>query len=171
MFTSAKLSPTRSARGFFAATILALAMPQPLSAGLPEQTRLAPLTTQSRIALEFLARLDRGAVAQAHALLEPAVQRTYPAARLAGVAKGRSRGAVRRVTSEGAAQFDKGIAQARFGKPAGGSPKHIVCIVEVPRSGYGGVTYIAVTLANVVNLGWRISDFQITSQPSGICRA
>jgi hypothetical protein len=159
---------SRPLRGAFAASLILLAMPQ-VSTG---QKRSGP-SLQARSALDFLAKLDRGDVKGAHLKLDPDVRRTYPIGKLAIVARGRrGTNAIRRINYESYLPSPQGVQRQSAVQGSLRRP-YLVCIVEVPPSGTGGVTYVSVTSVlrvYVARSEWMIVDFRIGSEPDPSCR-
>jgi hypothetical protein len=162
-----RLSKPRFFRSAFAALFVILAVQQVVYSKRP-----AGPSPQSLSALDFLAKLDRGDVKGAHLRLDPDVRRTYAIEKLAIVARGRwGTRADRRIGYEGYVQG----AQAQRQSQSAGSMRrpYLVCVVEVPPSGTGGVTYISITSVlrvYVARSEWMIVDFRIGSEPDSSCR-
>lgn len=144
--------------------------PQP-----PQQSQ--KLSRQSAFALQFLSWLERGRPIQAHAMLAPNVAREISIDKLLSVWPKRSMIPVdRRVRSETTIPLESAFAdhlsRKRTGKGLVGFTAYRVCLAEVPRSGYGSVTYITVVL--IEQRAWsrlRISEFRIQSEPEHSCKS
>jgi hypothetical protein len=135
-----------------------------------------PRTQQGALALEFLRRLESGQAASAHSMLASSVAVVYAAGRLQTLA-GKSRlapGMVRQIRSERTIPPGEAYANQLAAKLGAGSrnrPSYIVCMADIPKTGYGRVTYVAVVLVAGGKSGWQVSDFRYQSEPDRNCKA
>lgn len=130
---------------------------------------------QATIALEFLRRLESGQAAAAHELLERQVASMYPPARLAAANSRSKLPKVRQIRSEGAVESTEAYANKinpRYASLKRGTrPTYVVCLADVPRSGYGRISYVAVILvADPGTTDWKVSDYRYQSEPDHLCR-
>ena len=131
-----------------------------------------PRSPQATIALEFLRWLETGRAAEAHSLLESQVARMYPPDKLAPAVARSKLPKFRQIRSERAIESTEAYANRinpRYASLKRGTrPTYVVCMADVPRSGYGGVSYVAVIL--VADPEWRVSDYRYQSEPDRLCR-
>jgi hypothetical protein len=135
----------------------------------------APRSRQAAIALEFLSRLESGRGDAAHALLERQVARIYPPAKLAPAAVRSKLPMVREIRSERGIESTEAYANQINPKYAslrrGTRPTYVVCLADVPRSGYGRIRHVAVILvADPGTEDWKVSDYRYQSEPDHLCR-
>ena len=132
-------------------------------------------TPQSAIALEFLRRLETGRAAEAHKLLESQVARMYPASKLVSAGARSRLPKVRQIRSERAIASTEAYANQinpRYASLKRGTrPTYVVCMADVPRSGFGRVSYVAVILvADPGTTNWKVSEYRYQSEPDHLCR-
>ena len=126
-------------------------------------------SAQARIATAFLSALDRSDISRASQYLHPAVRQRINPATLVGTAVQRAKVNTRRLTYESS-------LSARFGKSdqmqqrMATVPGYVVCFIETPRSGYGQISYVSVTLLSVPTPdGWLVSDYRVQPERSVDC--
>lgn len=127
------------------------------------------MTMQRRVALDFLSHLEGGDVGRAYSMLDPSVRRSFSMSQLGASAPTREQlvANVRRVTFEGNAS---GPQQSK-GRPMQTAP-YIVCVIYAPKSGYGPVTYVPITLVPAgPRGGWAVSGYRMQSEPHRACPA
>jgi hypothetical protein len=131
---------------------------------------------QVTIAVDFLRKLEGGQIAAAQAMLEPGVSRIYPASKLAKSARKwkLTGGRIRQLQFEGKVPPQEAYAnQLRhrwLSLRTAQAPAYIVCMVDVPASGYGAVTYVSVILVQSQRYGWQVSDYLYQSDRDPLCR-
>ena len=133
-----------------------------------------PRSPQVTVAVDFLRKLEGGESAAAQALLDPAVAKLYPAAKLAGSARqGKlASGRVRNLRFEGKIPSEEALAnrlRRRFTGRQALAPAYVVCMADVPASGYGSVGYVTVILVASRQSGWQVSEFRYQSEPDHLC--
>lgn len=164
--------------------MVVFAVPRSLVLSLAAVLLAVPASAQSdkarspqvTVTVDFLRSLESGQIAAAQALLDPAVSRAFPAARLAAAAsKGKlAKGRVRQLQSEGKVAPSEAFANQLRRRPMRNSdpaPAYVVCMADVPVSGYGSVTYVTVILVSSERHGWQVSDFRYQSEPDHLCEA
>jgi hypothetical protein len=132
-------------------------------------------SAQATIALEFLRLLESGQTDSAHKLLERQVASMYAPARLAAANIRARPPKVRQIRSEGAVESTEAYANKinpRYASLRRGTrPTYVVCLADVPRSGYGRISYVAVILvADPGTSDWKVSDYRYQSEPDHLCR-
>lgn len=132
-------------------------------------------SAQATIAIEFLRHLESGQAATAHKLLERQVARMYQPDRLAAANVGARLPKVRQIRSEREVESTEAYANKinpRYASLKRGSrPTYVVCLADVPRSGFGRISYVAVILvADPGTTDWKVSDYRYQSEPDHLCR-
>lgn len=132
-------------------------------------------SAQATIALEFLRNLESGQAVTAHKLLERQVASMYPPGKLSAANLRSKLPKVRQIRSERAIESTEAYANKinpRYASLARGTrPTYVVCLADVPRSGYGRISYVAVILvADPGTTDWKVSDYRYQSEPDHLCR-
>lgn len=133
-----------------------------------------PRSPQVMVAVDFLRKLEGGQGAAAQALLDPAVARIYPAVKLAESARQGKLASdrVRQLRYEAEVPPEEAFAnqlRRRFAGRRPLAPAYVVCMADVPASGYGLVSYVTVILVASQRSGWQVSEFRYQSEPDHLC--